>query len=298
MKLTKVLVPGLLILVGLAVAVPVVSVALRARNAEASARGPAPTASAIRAEGRVVTYPGGQASLSAEIAGTIQTIHVKEGDRVKKGDVLVEFNRREQQASLAEAWARVSEADTELKFSSAEAKRAHALASSSSIPVQAEERSLEQRNSARARRRAAGAAAQRLLAGLDKTKLVSPINGTIISRSIDAGETVAPGTPLLAVADLSALRVEAELDEFDAMRVTLGMMVKVWVDGLPDQVWEGQIEDIPAVVVPHRTRPQDPARATDSRVLLVKVTLPPATPLKLGQRVNLSLALHAPGTHS
>ena len=298
MILRKILVPGLVILVGLGVAVPAVALVMRARAANGAppAEASAPVLSAVCAEGRVVTYPGHQVSLSAEIVGTIQTIHVKEGDRVKKGDVLVDFRRGEQQASLAEAWARVGEAETQLKFASAEAKRARALAASSSIPIQTEERSLEERNSARARRRAAGAATQRLQEGLAKTKVVAPIDGIIISRMIEPGETVGPGAPLLGVADFSALRVEAEIDEFDAMRVKLGMPVKVSVDGSPGDAWEGQVEEIPSVVVPRRIRPHDPARATDSRVLLVKVTLPAGTPLKLGQRVNLSLTLDVPVT--
>jgi HlyD family secretion protein len=273
------------------VAVLPMTLAIRARTARASVPpAAAPIAPAmIRAEGRVVTYPNGHATLAAEIGGTVRAVRAKEGQRVKKGDVIVEFDRSEQQAALAEAWAHVGEADAQLKYSSSEAKRARALVDAEAIALQAAERSSEERNAARARRRAAGAATQRLAASLEKARIVAPLDGTVIARTVEPGEVVTGGAPLIALADLDALRVEAEIDEFDAMRVQIGGAVKIGVDGLPGQTWEGRIEEIPGVVVPRKIKPQDPARPTDSRVLLVKVSLPAQTPLKLGQRVNLTL---------
>ncbi|MES1210824.1 MAG: hypothetical protein ABUL63_00690, partial [Acidobacteriota bacterium] len=84
-------------------------------------------------------------------------------------------------------------------------------------------------------------------------------------------------------------RIEAEVDEFDAGRVTLGSIVKVTAEGFAGQSWKGTVEEIPDAVVGRRLKPQDPGRPSDTRVLLVKVALGEATPLKLGQRVEVEI---------
>jgi multidrug resistance efflux pump len=94
---------------------------------------------------------------------------------------------------------------------------------------------------------------------------------------------------LCAIADLDRLRLEVEVDEYDAGRVALGAPVRITAEGYDGQDWLGKVEDIPDAVTARRLRPQDPARPVDVRVLLVKVALQQATPLKLGQRVEVRI---------
>jgi multidrug resistance efflux pump len=106
---------------------------------------------------------------------------------------------------------------------------------------------------------------------------------------VDVGATVQEGAPLVEVADLAARRVEAEVGEFDLAAVALGGVATVGAEAFPGQSWHATIEEVPEVVVPRRIRPQDPARLSDTRVLLVKLAIDPSTPLKLGQRVDVQL---------
>jgi hypothetical protein len=53
--------------------------------------------------------------------------------------------------------------------------------------------------------------------------------------------------------------------------------------------WRGRVEEIPPNVVGRKLKPQDPGKPTDARVLLVRIALPPGTPLKLGQRVEVQV---------
>ena len=138
-----------------------------------------------------------------------------------------------------------------------------------------------------ARRATAEAAIVRLEAKLAKSRIVAPLDGVVLSRGVDPGETVEAGAPLFSLGDLSRTRIEAEIDEFDAGRVRLGAAVTVTAEGLDGQSWQGQVEEIPDQVVPRRTRPQDPGRPSDTRVLLVKIALAGPTPLRLGQRVEI-----------
>ena len=79
------------------------------------------------------------------------------------------------------------------------------------------------------------------------------------------------------------------MDEFDTARIQLGAAVRVRAEGF-GQTWTGRVEEIPDTVTNRPIKPQDPARPTDTRVLLVKIALGSPTPLKLGQRVEVELA--------
>ena len=85
-------------------------------------------------------------------------------------------------------------------------------------------------------------------------------------------------------------RVEAEVDEFDAGAIGLGAPVEVTAEGHDGVRWAARVEELPDSVVPRRLRPQDPGKPSDTRVLLVKIQLAEATPLKLGQRVEVAIA--------
>jgi len=114
----------------------------------------------------------------------------------------------------------------------------------------------------------------------------------VIARSVHPGEHIAIGDPLVTIADLSKTRIEAEVDEFDSARVALGDEVKVMAEGFDGKSWRGTVEEIPDAVVSRRIKPQDPSKPIDTRVLLVKVALAEATPLKLGQRVEVEVGSH------
>ena len=111
----------------------------------------------------------------------------------------------------------------------------------------------------------------------------------VIARHAQPGEVVGATSRLVTVADLSRVRIEAEVDEFDVGRVALGADVLVRTEGYPAATWRGTVEEIPDAVVGRRLRPEDPGRPNDLRVLLVKIGLVGQTPLKLGQRVEVEI---------
>ena len=129
-----------------------------------------------------------------------------------------------------------------------------------------------------------------LAAVLAKSHIVAPIDGVVLERYVDSGETVREGDRIVTVADLERVRVEAEVDEFDAGRVKLGAAVLVTAEGYDGQSWPAHIEEIPDAVVERGLQPRDPGQPTDTRVLRVKIALEHPTPLKLGQRVQVRIA--------
>lgn len=250
----------------------------------------------VRADGRIVTAEGGKVTVGAETTGTVDRVLVREGSIVKAGEPLVIFKGGEQSALAEEAWAQTREAGASAKFLEDEVVKTKALVASGALPKAALDKAVQERETARARRAAAGASAKRFGTMAARNRIVAPISGTIITRTIEPGETVTIGTPLFVVADLSRLRVDAEVDELDALRVTPGMVAQVTVDGADVGAIAGKVEDIGLAVGPRALRPQDPARPTDAQILHVMVGLEAPPRLKLGQRVTVSLEGAQPGS--
>lgn len=97
------------------------------------------------------------------------------------------------------------------------------------------------------------------------------------------------GTRLVTIADTNRIRIEAEIDEFDAGKVFLGQSVTITAEGYPDKSWQGKVEEIPDTVTEKNLKPMDPSRPTDARVLQAKIAFKEPTPLKLGQRVKVEM---------
>jgi HlyD family secretion protein len=93
----------------------------------------------------------------------------------------------------------------------------------------------------------------------------------------------------MTIVDLSRLRIEAEVDEFDIAGVAVGAHATILAEGYSGRRWDGQVEEVPLAVVSRQTRPDDPGRPADTRVLHVKVAFREANPLKLGQRVEVEI---------
>ena len=130
---------------------------------------------------------------------------------------------------------------------------------------------------------------RRIEAEFARTCVRSPINGVVISRAVNPGETVNLGTPLLRIVDLTRLRIEAEVDAFDIPRCEPGCPVTITAQGYTGQSWQGTVEEIADSLIPRRIRPEDPGRPTDTRVLPVRIAFQQPVPLKLGQRVEVKI---------
>jgi len=257
--------------------------------ASAQAQPAAKTAQNVLAEGRVAVPAGAEITVGAELSGKLIRLLVQERDVVKAGDVIAEIDVKEQQAALNEAWARVKESGTDVDFAARERKRSEQLWRSNVVAEAALDRSVHDSSAAESRRASLLAGAARISANIAKSKVVAPIGGTVTQRFVDAGEMMSAGAPVVTITDLSHLRIEAEVGEFDAARVRLGADVTVRAEGY-DQRWHGKIAEIPDRVVPRSLKPLDPSRPIDTRVLVVKVELTEPVPLKLGQRVEVEVA--------
>ncbi len=242
----------------------------------------------VRCEGRVAAYPGFDVTVGTDLGGTIESLPIHEKDVVRKGQVLARIDDREQRASMEAAEARVREQGAEIAFQEREVNRRRQLFRDGALDRRSVEDAENQLHLAQARQDAAKASVDQFRAQVSKRQIQAPIDGVVMERFANAGETLAPGARILRLTNLGRTRVEAEVDEFDVSRLKAGNDVEVSTEGTMG-TWHGRIEELPDGVGPRRLKPQDPARPTDIRVLLVKIALDEATPLKLGQKVELRI---------
>jgi len=226
-------------------------------------------------------------TVGADAIGRLLRVTVEEGDLVKKGQVLAEIDASDLIASLDEAKARLEEAVAERQLAQLNAERKLRLFAEGVLPAHDRDAASRDVEITQARIETAQAAIRRLDATIAKTRLLSPISGSVTARIVNAGQMVDRGDPAFIVADLNRLRIEGEAHEADADRVVIGAEVEIRADGFPGQSFRGRVEEIPGSVTLRRIKPQDPARPTDVRVLALKVAFDGQNTLKLGSTVDL-----------
>lgn len=262
----------------------------QARPAETKAAPPAAAEKGrIFAEGRLVAAPGGEVTISSEVAGLAERVLVQEDSWVKEGDLLVEINVSVEKAELAAANARAKAAQVDLSYLERELARTEKLASGRVLTDAELDKARYSVEAARARLASENAATRILSRRIDKAQVRAPIGGQIVSQMVDAGEVVPVGGALFTIVDFSRVQVEAEVGEFDTSRLSSGAKVRVSAEGFDGVSWPGVVMTIPSWVTNRRLKPLDPGRPSDTRILPVKISLQAEHPLKLGQRVEVEI---------
>ena len=126
-------------------------------------------------------------------------------------------------------------------------------------------------------------------AALDKMTIRAPIDGTVLQINVRAGELAAPGSlqPLLLLANLSALRVRAELDERDLGSIKVGQAVSVRAAAFPGREFEGSVSSIAPLVEPGSLDARGTRNQNDVDVVEVMVELVRPDPLAVGMKADV-----------
>lgn len=122
---------------------------------------------------------------------------------------------------------------------------------------------------------------------LDKSRIRSPISGTVLQVNAKDGEVVSPAPePLIVIGDMSLVRVKAEVDEHDVAKVKVGQKAYVRSVGFAGKTFEGTVSNIASSLGSAKIGPRGPRRANDVEVLEVTVDLEKGVPLLPGMRVD------------
>ena len=238
--------------------------------------------------------------VGTQVSGTIKQIYVDYNSTVKKGQLLAQIDPASFEAQVAQASAnlllaranleksRVALRDTLTTFernkilygknfiSRSDLDSSETVYLSALAQIKASEAQVEQT-------RAALSLSQ---TNLRYTQIVSPVNGTVISRSVDVGQTVAASfqTPTLftIAQDLTKMQIDASIDEADIGRIKTNQPVTFTVDAYPDQTFKGNVSEI-------RNAPTTVQNVVTYAVI-VKVDNPELK-LKPGMTANVSIII-------
>jgi HlyD family secretion protein len=183
--------------------------------------------------------PVEQVEVGSQVSGTVLRLAADYNDRVRKGQVLCQLDPSSFRARAVQGEAAVARAEAALK----DAKRAYTRAQDliaqnyiSQADVDAAEVAVEQRDAELKQARAQLDASQ---VDLANATIRSPIDGVVIARSIEVGQTVAASlqSPRLFVIanDLAQMQVETRIDEADIGKIAVDLPVRFNVDAFPEQ---------------------------------------------------------------
>jgi HlyD family secretion protein len=183
--------------------------------------------------------------VGTQVSGIIDKIYVDYSSRVKKGQVLAELDRSTLKANLISAKASYESAQNELSYRKMNFERAKQLMETQSISKTDFETAEYQYNNAKATFTNAQSNLEKAQTNLSYATITSPIDGIILSKAVDEGQTVAASfsTPtMFSIAqDLKKMRVIADVDEADIGNVRVGQHVKFNVDAFPDDSFSGTV---------------------------------------------------------
>src|SRR5580704_5323931 len=232
--------------------------------------------SVVSASGKI--QPKRLVNISADTSGRVVDLAVNEGDRVKKGQFLLQIDPKSLRTRVDSGAASLNAAEASLDqqrqvIQSARVQLEQAqktLARQQDLwrqqlttretlekaesDVQAAESGLKEREKqvggqeARIAQERAGLESARY--DLSKVRIESPIDGIVTRRNIQEGETAVigtmnnAGTVLLTLADMSVIQAEIEVDETNIPSVSVGQLAKVSIDALPDKTFAGHVTEI------------------------------------------------------
>jgi RND family efflux transporter MFP subunit len=201
----------------------------------------------IVATGIVKPKIGAEVKVGSRASGVVKKLYVKNGDKVRKGDVLAVLDDAELSAKYRLELANLDNAKTNLKYAAIELERIKALNSKDFASAQAYDNQVKEFDLAVARVASQQAMTDYAATQLGFTKIYAPISGFIGSVSTQEGETVAASfvsPTFVTIIDLARIEVWAYVDETDIGKVTTGQKVTFTVDTYPGTQFEGVVSAI------------------------------------------------------
>ena len=201
--------------------------------------------------------------ITPEVTGEIVALPVKEGDKVKKGDLLIKVNAKQYLADKESAEATLLSSKSSLAMRKAELDRItldyervkglHKKGLASDSEIETSKSNFESikaaHDGARADVMRTEAALRRAEEQLYKTSIYSPMNGTVTALNVELGERVlgsgfSQGTNIMTVSDLNNMEASVEVDENDVVIISIGDTARIKVDAFGDKIFKGIVSEI------------------------------------------------------
>ena len=208
----------------------------------------------------------GRATVEAgpKVAGRLESVNVRMGDRVSRGQVIAKVEDRElqeqvkqAQASFEVSAATIRQREADLRLAQTNLDRSRNLYERELIPKQTfddtdarYQAAVAQLDLARAQFAQTQARLDELKINLSNTNITSPVSGFVAKRVLDPGGWVTPNTAFISVVDIGVVRLVANIVEKDIRRITQDLTASVEVDAYPGEKFTGRVAHIAPVLDP------------------------------------------------
>ena len=187
-------------------------------------------------------------TVGTQVSGIVNKLYVDYNSQVKKGQVIAELDKTNLLSELNTAKANLASAQSSLNYQAANMERYKTLYKKGLVSADEYENALLTYRQAKEQVTSSKENVQRAQTNLGYATITSPIDGTVISKSVEEGQTVAASfnTPeLFTIAkDLTNMQVVANVDEADIGNVKEGDRVTFTVDAYPDDTFEGTVKQV------------------------------------------------------
>ena len=187
-------------------------------------------------------------TVGTQVSGIVNKLYVDYNSQVKKGQVIAELDKTNLLSELNTAKANLASAQSSLNYQAANMERYKTLYKKGLVSADEYENALLTYRQAKEQVASSKENVQRAQTNLGYATITSPIDGTVISKSVEEGQTVAASfnTPeLFTIAkDLTNMQVVANVDEADIGNIKEGDRVTFTVDAYPDDTFEGTVKQV------------------------------------------------------
>ena len=221
-----------------------------------SAAGPPQYRTAPVERGEIVATVSASGTLNAvttvqvgsQVSGKIKNLYADFNSRVEKGQLIGRIDPDTFEAKVNQAKADADNARVGVKDAKIKRDSRAALFQEGGISQEERDSAQASYDSAAARLEAALAALRAAQVDLDRSYIYAPVNGVVIARNVDVGQTVAASlqapTLFLIAEDLTKMQVDTNVDEADISRIQVGQQVSFTVDAFPGEMFKGQAVQI------------------------------------------------------
>lgn len=186
--------------------------------------------------------------VGTQVSGKVEKIYVDFNDVVKKGQLMAELDKQTLNQSLSRARASLTSAESQLNYAKLTYERTKQLYEANAATLAAYQEAQNSYTQAQMSKKNAQAAYDQARVDLAYAEIYSPIDGIVLDRAVEVGQTVAASfsTPTLFTLanDLTKMQVEADVDEADIGQVKEGQRVTFTVDAYMDEVFNGTVNQI------------------------------------------------------
>jgi len=239
-----------------------------------------PSTQEVQLSSVVTTYPSQQyaqlsasgyvvaqrrAAVASKATGRLIWLNVREGSKVKQGEIIAKLDASDVQAAMAavqanirQAEAGVAQANVELVNAESDLQRAQELKAQGFLSAQAMDAATKRVNASKAAMTSAKAAVAVARSQLrvqqvnqDFTEIRAPFDGVVLNKNANVGDIITPFSSaagsqgaVVTMADMTTLEVEADVSESNLAKATIGQPVEITLDALPDTRFRGSIAGI------------------------------------------------------